>query len=264
MQSDYIFDVTEILGIPSQSERVFRSLADGLSKVQRKDRNIKELGVIGGAVVDLLLGINPRDIDIRYSYEIDGELTTICKCDHIRDLVESGFGSSLREYDIDLENILEMEPYLSLREKHLGLLSQHTDYISMFMLDAEGRIWANRDSVKYFQEKIFEVRFEGWLMWLAFRDIRNYYRIFAGAMTRGLSYVDRKKLNVGEKFRLSLEYLPFVLEELVKLSEEHASYRKLFVSKIGDVSKLRDILDRISIKEGERICTQVEKIITIT
>ncbi len=143
----------------------------------------------------------------------------------------------------------------------MGLFTYPVDYICLFSLEADGTIWTNRDAFKCMKERTFEIRFEGWLIWLMFRDINNYFRIFSDSMVRGLSYVHKRHLKVGTKFALGLTHFPFILNKLAEDSVETKRYLRLFQSKIGGLEKLDLILREHQIGNREEIVQSMKSLI---
>src|SRR3989344_3294638 len=102
----YIFECRKKLSLTPRQDEKLDFVVDQLRKIRKLDKNIQDLAIAGGFIVDVYYNLNPSDLDLRYSITDEkGKLIPDCKCDYIRSLV--GQTELANKYEIDLGNILE-------------------------------------------------------------------------------------------------------------------------------------------------------------
>jgi hypothetical protein len=212
-----IIDVTEKLS-PEIRAQLLRIAAD-LRAIMSQEGRIDKIVLRGGAVVDLLLGRQPLDYDLFYCLKGSDNQSHpgACGCDEVTLAVSRSDLKYFKRGKIDIENSKDKEPRLNPIERTCGLLSYHTDVISMMCVDSEGGLWANKEAWIDFNSRVYNLRFAGWLPWAYYpapTDTPNFYHFYAGCLVRGLGYVARRDLEMGDSFVEALAYLPYFLGEI--------------------------------------------------
>lgn len=246
MNSSYIINITSQLD--SRFNQLLIDIGSDLQSIKAQDKNIRNIVLRGGAIVDILLGLKPSDFDLFYSYEEDGEVTGECKCDEVREALNRSKLVHFDKDEIDLENSYEKEPKAEPIERTCGLISFHKDYISMFCIDEEGQVWTNTQGWECFKNKTYEVRYEGFLPWAYFphkNDVNNYYSALARSIVRGIGYIGKRNLKPGDNFLILLSSTPYY----VKKTQEQTNFeqiQKFALSKIGSFEVAKRVVDTIS------------------
>ena len=261
--SPYIFECRNKLELTPRQNEILDFVVDQLKEIKKLDKHIRDLAIAGGFIVDAFYNINPSDLDVRYSITDEkGKLIPNCKCDYIRNLVNKT--ELPNKYEVDLGNILESGfcPNNSILEKHLGVFSHHTDYISQFILDYKGNIWANSDSFSALINKEYEIRYAGFSVWTTFRGY-EFYPLYAGFILRGLGYVCKRDLSIGANYRMLLEQYPWILENLNLDETEKQKYANYFYKKVRSINNLKELLKKHKIKNLTRIVDSMREVFRI-
>ncbi len=250
--NNYIIDCTDLLDIEPKIRDFFKEIGNKLKLIRSYDKDISDIGIAGGFVLDTLLKLSPSDIDLKYAIRDKfGNFDTTCRCDYIKTLVNK---TGLSKYEIDLGNIKENNNHIfsSVKDKHLGIFSHHPEYISQFTLDEDGRIWGNRDSLNDYINKVYNPRIEGLLAWVT-HEGKSYHEALALFLIRGFGYIRKRELSMGDRFRYYLERAPEIFN--IYSGEKHDQERivKYFNKKVGSIENLSDMLVKHAIYNKEII-----------
>jgi hypothetical protein len=228
-----------------------------LKTVKKAIPEIDEIIVRGGFTPDILLEKEPKDIDIFYCIKNkNGKYSVRCHCEEIRSKIDK---LKLRyigkKYNYDLENSFEKEPRLKPIERTAGFFSYHSDWLSMFCLDINGDIWTNKTTLNFFEKRIHEIRYEGFLPWAYYpkpTDSNNYYAALAYEIVRGLAYIQRRELKMGKLFSELVDNAPFILKKLSQAKEGEGiiTYIK---HKFGDSETLIKAIRELSLKNQSEV-----------
>lgn len=242
-KNDYIFDCTADLALNTDQEQIFNETAKQLQLLKTFDKNIQGVGVARGYVLDTLLDLKPSDLDIKYIINDDsGNQCGDCVCDYIKTLVaKTTLGNHLA---VDVGNVLEENHpgFTSLHSRVLSPFSHHPEYLSMFLLDENGRIWCNKDSFRDFKNREYNTRSEGLMAWI-YHEKKTYYQTLAISIIRGLGYIQKRNLRIGHTFKIYLDnteeiFRNFVLEK----DYNHKGLVKYFHKKINSLESLNFLL----------------------
>jgi len=179
-----IIKCSDKISITPQQKKLIREVSNELRKIKKSFPSIDEIIIRGGFVPDILLGKEPKDIDIFYCIkDKNGNYSIKCHCDEIRKQIDRlNLKFIGKKYKYDLENSFEKEPRLKPIQRTASFFSYHSDWLSMFCLDTNGDIWTNKTTFTYFKKRIHEVRYEGFLPWAYYpkpTDSNNYYASLA-------------------------------------------------------------------------------------
>lgn len=214
----YIINATSVLKTP-QNSKTIELIAKDLILIQKNIPQISEIILGGGAALDTAMGIEPNDIDLMYSYIINGKETSNCMCDQIYKEISKLDLSYFKDKDIDLNNSFEDARCLPPMEVAIGQFSSHCDYISQFAIDKDGEIWTNIDALRDYLYKIYEVRWEGVAVWGFFphkKDSHNYWAMQVFQIIRGIGYITKRNLIPGERFMRMLSEYKHLITQAVK------------------------------------------------
>lgn len=253
-ESTYIINVTDQLS-PGLREK-FSKVGKDLTAIKAQSKNIRSIVLRGGGAVDILMDLVPSDFDLFYSYEESGEvITNECRCDEVREAVGRAKLIYFDKDQIDLENSYEKEPRAEPLERTCDLISFHTDYLSIFVVDEKGDVWTNTQAWEYFQKKIYEIRYEGLIPWAYFpseNDVYNYYSTFSRSIVRGIGYMAKRNLKAGDNFKILLEHTPYYFEKTLELTDPER-LKSLAKSKIGSYVVAERVIDKTDIANKEEV-----------
>ncbi len=209
-------DVTGQLAV-SQRE-VLEELTGGLRRLKEKFTQLDEVGIVGGFLLDILYGLEPRDIDIRYSVKSELESEHAFEAAMISYLKQDIRGIYM-DYDFSLFNVssrfgVEVTP----KEVALGPLTYFTFQTSQLFLGPDGRLWTNEDAWEAIKNKRLEIDYLAIFVWLSFRKDRRPpdnrpEPLLLAYFTRGLYYMKRKGLVPTQNF---LDYARFIAKAVRK------------------------------------------------
>jgi hypothetical protein len=193
----------------------FGYLAREIAKIKQLIPEVDVCVVRGGAVLDTILGLQFDDIDIFYNLkQFDGS----CQCQRIKKLVlENGIFSDFHG-NVDFENSQEKQPGRDPITQTVGFFSYHTENISMLCIDQHGRLWSNPEAVRDIRSKVYEMRFEGLVMWRSFpkvKDSETLYGLLCRNIGRAISYMDKRSLVPGENTINFFREWRFILDQLL-------------------------------------------------
>ena len=245
--SGYIIDVTNEL-LTKKIEHI-DVLAHDLRLIRKAIPELSSIVLRGGGAYDLLLGLEPSDIDLFYAF---ADNSTECKCEAIQSVINVLPLKYIKGKDVDLENSYEKEPRLSPIERTVGHFSYHSDYNSMFVIDEEGRVWTNIRSLDYFKQGVYEINYAGFLPWAYYPhtgDSHNYFAFYCYITIRGLGYVIKRNLKVGPLFKELLSESRYILSQCL-LVEDPARIRKYRDKKIPDKQKAYTFIANLDFGES--------------
>lgn len=247
-----IVNCTSKLKLNPSQKHILKTASMDLRKIKREIPTIDEIIVRGGFTPDILLEKEPQDIDIFYCVKNkNGKYSVRCHCNGIRNKIDTlNLKYVGKKYNYDLENSFEKEPRLKPIERTAGFFSYHSDWLSMFCLDIGGNIWANKTTLNFFEKRIHEIRYEGFLPWAYYSkptDSNNYYASFAYEIVRGLAHIQRRKLEMGKLFSELVDNAPFILKELSQ-AKERKGIITYIEHKFGDLETLTKTTRELNLK----------------
>lgn len=255
-----IIDVTDKLDVKVR-DKVAKAAAD-LKEIKKEEPRIRSLVLRGGAVVDLLLAVEPNDFDLFYSFEENGETVKACRCDEVRAAASKASLSYFDKHKIDLENSYEKEPTAEPVVRTCGLISFHVDTFSMFCIDDEGRVWTNVETWDHFQGSVYEVRYEGLLPWAYFpreKDSNNYYYSLLHGIVRGVGYIGKRDLVAGAKFKVLVAHTPYFLAMSAEQTDL-SSVRQYALAKVGSYESAVAVIRSLGLDNEEEVCKSLKKL----
>jgi hypothetical protein len=230
-----ILNISSIVINDNNREKVEKISSD-LQLIKQQVPAIDKIVVRGGCAIDVIMGLEPNDVDLFYSYFEDGVHSSKCRCEEIKQQINDLPFKYFSEKDIDLENSYEKEPMLDPIERTVSIFSFHTDFNSMFVIDEDGQIWSNRESLNAYLTNTFEVRYEGCLPWPYFPhegDSQEYFSFLTYVMIRGIGYILKRNLKVGDKFHDLIKQSPFIISKGLNAHPKE-KFREYAGKKIGE------------------------------
>jgi hypothetical protein len=220
-----IINCTSKLKLDLNQKKIIETVSGDLKTIKKAIPEIDEIIVRGGFTPDILLGKEPQDIDIFYCVKNkNGEYSVQCRCNKIRNKIDKLKLEYVgNKYTYDLENSFEKEPRLKPVERTAGFFSYHVDWLSMFCLNSNGNILTNKTTLNFFEKRIHEIRYEGFLPWAYYpkpTDGNNYYAALAYEMVRGLTHIQRRELKMGKLYSELVENAEFILKGLSQTKEK--------------------------------------------
>lgn len=243
--NNYIIDATSQLK-NDKNQSVIEMVARDLRRIITAEPKIKQLVLRGGGVLDIMNGVEPADIDLFYAYVIGGNYATTCICARVSALIRQIKFEYLYGKRIDLENSFEKEPRMLPIERNVGMFSFCTEYNSQFIINSEGRIFTNQDALYFYEQGIYEVRYEGFLSHSYFPrrgDFHSYSACQVGSIIRGISYSVKRDLQPGKNFMqiiMAAQYLVTnaisdgYLQKLQIYAQSKINQRKNFLKFVRD------------------------------
>jgi hypothetical protein len=212
-----------------------------LSLAEIINPKFKNPNICGGYLRDIVLEAKPSDCDVVF----DGYMKN-----------QPGVLECVRE----AEKQLNIEPYMSwefenfnaskvtgdIYEDTIGFYSNHTDYLTLILCDTRGEVkYGSEYSIKFLNDKIYDIRYQGLMVWMGFRD-RTYYRSLAGLACRGMYLCHKLSLNPAESALDLFEHFDF---NYAKLSEdEKVSLLEYWNKKTGQLTNIQATLDKFNVK----------------
>lgn len=252
LDKPYVVDITDQLA-PELTRKV-KLVASDLSMIAKIEPRVRQIVLRGGAVVDLMLGLEPNDYDLFYSFEEKGKTIEECRCSDVQTTVDKVAFKYFDKTKIELENAYEKEPKAEPIERTCGLLSFHTSYISMFCIDQEGHVWTNTDTWNDFKSKVCEVRYEGMLPWAYFPrpgDSHDYYAFMCYELIRSISYMAKREFSAGEKLTTLIGYSTYFVTKGIE-HKGAEGFKKYCKSKNVDASAIRKVAAGLVVPEEVR------------
>lgn len=203
--------------------------------------NFKNPNITGGYIRDILLGILPADCDVVFegvSKNQPGVLETIFQASDQLDLP--------RYQNWEFENVKAVGTTGNLYEDTIGFFSNHTDPTTMFLYDQKGNLqYGHPDSLKNIFKKIYEIRFQGLLVWMTDRGERSYFRVLAGIATRGLYMCIKCGLKPTKESEEVFRKYDFLFNKLT--SQEKESILNYWNKKTKNLTKRKVLLKKYRI-----------------
>ncbi len=212
-----------------------------LSLAEKINPKFKNPNICGGYLRDIVLGAHPSDCDVVF----DG---------YMRD--QPGILECVREAETQLNieayNGWEFENFNSsgvsgdMFNDTIGFYSNHTDYLTLILCDSVGNIkFGSEATIKCLQEKIYDIRYQGLMVWMGFRN-RTYYRSLTGLACRGMYLCHKLNLNPSENAVALFNHFDFNYEKLT--DEEKSSLLLYWNKKTKNISDIKVTLERFNIK----------------
>lgn len=214
------------------------------SKINSDFRNPN---ICGGFLRDTVLGEKPADCDVVFEgYTLNQP--GILEC--VRD-AESRLGYR-QSPDWEFENALATGISRNIYEDVIGFYSNHTDYLTLLMYDADGKLRiGSRKTLDCLARRIYEIRYQGLLIWVSFRG-RSYFRALSGLACRGLYLCHRLGLSPSPDAESVFRHFNFHFENLT--DDERTSLLDFWHKKTASLPAVGSILDQYQIK-----CLKYEK-----
>jgi hypothetical protein len=212
-----------------------------LSLAEKINPKFKNPNICGGYLRDLVLEASPSDCDVFF----DGYM----KNQH--DILEC-----VRE----AEKQLKIAPYTNwefenfnvscvtgdLYEDTIGFYSNHTDYLTLILCDTDGNVrFGSEDTISCLNAKIYDIRYQGLMVWTGFRD-RTYYRSLAGLACRGMYLCHKLNLNPADSAIDLFKNFDFNYGKLT--DDEKVSLLAYWNKKTRNISDIQLTLDRFNVK----------------
>jgi|GEM_PF-4084579 len=252
-----IINCTNKLKLDLNQKKIIETVSGDLRNIKKAIPKMDEIIVRGGFTPDILLGKEPQDIDMFYCIkDRNGRYSVRCHCNEVRKKIDKLKLKYVgNKYDYDLENSFEKEPRLKPIERTAGFFSYHVDWLSMFCLNSDGNILTNKNTLNFFENRIHEIRYEGFLPWAYYpkpTDGNNYYVALAYEIVRGLTHIQRRKLKMGKLYSELVSNSEFILNKLsqVKEREEIITYIK---HKFGNLEAFIKATRELNLKNQSEI-----------
>lgn len=253
----YITKVPEAKITPA-AKVVIQALASDLQQILKANSDLSDIVLRGGGAYDILLGLEPNDIDLFYSYK---SKTSECKCEDVKNAIHGLTLSYIQGKSIDLENSYEKEPRLEPIERTVGHFSYHSDYNSMFVIDQFENVWTNIHALKYFEQGVYEIRYEGMLPWAYFPhegDSADYFASQCYNLVRGLGYIIKRRLTPGESFTELLLESEYLVEQGIQ-RDSNNRLKNYCAKKLPDKEKAVYILSTFELGDSKDSVIQAFK-----
>lgn len=227
-QDDEIFQnyYKELLKRYKFDELKFENLSKDLSLIKKRNPFITEIGVDGGAIVDLILGYPIHDFDIRYSIYDDKIMThsNKCLCDSIGGTIQGSEFKLLTQQNSDLGNINENGLPLSLSYKYKKGLVGNNCFTNIILFSEVGKFICPQKSFDALMNREYVPNFYGYFQYSYFGTKRkDYYDLLLEMLVRGVSYIVKRDLKCHTDFATIVELYPEIKknvkdpEKLVKM-----------------------------------------------
>ena len=141
---NYVINATSVLK-DKDNERNIALVAADLTTITQRIPQIKQIVLRGGGAIDVVSGKEPNDIDLFYSYFVNGKKIKKCVCEKIKNKMTGMSFQYLKDKEIDLENTYAKEPRLDPINSTVGLFTYHTDYNSQLASYKNARVVTNTD-----------------------------------------------------------------------------------------------------------------------
>lgn len=246
-KSNYVIDITDQLD--SKLAEPLKLIAQDLQAIVGLEPRVRQIVLRGGAVVDLLLGLEPNDYDLFYSFEEDGKTIEDCRCSDVQKAVDVAEFKHFDAKKVELENAYEKEPKAEPIERTCDLISFHTSSVNMFCIDEEGHVWTNTETWQQFQNNICEIRYEGMLPWAYFprpNDSHDFYAFMCFEIIRSVSYLAKRNFDAGPKLTILFEHAAYFAQHGIerKGAGGFASYAK---SKHVDALAIEKVVSKLKV-----------------
>ena len=257
--SQYALDVSDKIALNKDQKNIIKTVLAGLNKAKAIYPKIDSIGINGGFMLDIILNLEPFDIDIKYSIKSEkSETVRACVCKELQDLTKEL--NVWNNKPLDFGNYLKyphLPVNLPIYECEIGLFSHQTEYVSMFFLNSDGRIWSNSDALKDLGNKTYEIRLEGLLIWTGVMK-KDYFATLTGTLFRGLGYAHKRAFNFGPKFKQYIEELPYIVKNINNLTSHKEHFKNYFYTRVGTLENLVNVLEKNNITNKTSIINTIQ------
>lgn len=243
-------------------KETIKRIGEELSVIEKDIRIIDKVVIRAGFVLDTLLGNPPNDADLFYSLrKWQYKNWPGCQCQKIAKEITRLNLPIIKSRKIDLGHILKGEIYFSPVEKTVGPFSHHIDIAAMVCIDSKGNVWGNDEALYCINNRIGEIRYDGWLQHSYFPYTpedpfyNNFSAFYALQVFRELRMIHSKKYKaVGPNLKLlienSLPVFKYVLNDLdlIKYVKNKVAMKNSLM-KIGDYEKSLNVANLPSGRE---------------
>jgi hypothetical protein len=224
-------------------EQVLSNLFHDLELIHSLDSRIVELGVDGGAMIDIIYGLVPKDFDLRYSAKANDQYIVDCICDEIMEKIKGVTNFKILSYDkIDLNNINEhrsLENCESLESTIDSIYSPNSCFNNIPTFTSKGEFLCSEVSFDAIVNKIYMPNFLGYMSYY-FKGFTHdqYYEVILEMVVRGVSYIVKRNLTPNDDFmRLLKQYHKLTkaidderLEKIINMKfESRGEFEKLIL-----------------------------------
>ncbi len=246
-------EITHLLD--SKKRKILTSLAKGLRLVRKEFKQVNEIAVVSGFLLDLIQDNQPKDIDIIFNEKQVTSRVALHLDKKIYNFLKTSGIEVYSTYSIDVFNATErLLKDVPLKDQVIGHLSDHTFYHSQLFLDSNGKLWTNQKAAYYIQNRILELNYSGLFVWFFIKKLSIPKDIVTKAVTlrvfiRGIDHIDRKQLKAGEGY---LKFSRVVANAVLQkgfLSDKLALSVKEFIEKHSLENKLLDLIDKLEIED---------------
>lgn len=181
--------------------KVFRDLA----KIKESCPIIDEIGFDGGAVVDLIMGFEPKDYDLRYTAKMDGKYVVDCVCEQVIECIKKIDSFEIFTIGlIDLGNInegFETEVAESLEERVDSIFAPNACFNNIGIFTSEGKFLCSDTTFNALLKKVYSPNFLGYMSYYH-RNFNHeqYYEVMLEMIVRGASYISKRNLSPDDDF----------------------------------------------------------------
>lgn len=154
-----------------------------LKEAEKINPDFKSPHIMGGFLRNIALDLEPNDCDVVFKgTRLNQEGIT-------ESVKEAERRLKIPPYpDWDFENILATGMSDDFYENAVGKLSNHTDYLTVLLMDVDGKLYLGEDkTLTDIENKVYDLRFSGIEIWAQHRGKgRSYLSCLVGDLTRGL------------------------------------------------------------------------------
>ena len=199
--------------------------------------------IVGGYLRDIALNAKPNDCDVVFQgYQLN----------------QPGIVEAVREAEKrlgiepypewDFENAMATGMCDDFVENTIGKYSHHTDYLTVLLLDTDGRLFITEEqTVSDIENKVYDLRFAGIEVWATHRgEGRTYASCIVGDLTRGLYLCSRLNLKQSAIVTFLLQNFDSFFEQLEEADQQMR--RAYWKKKTKGAPEYKQILDKFKIK----------------
>jgi len=152
----------------------------------------------------------------------------------------------------DFENALATGQSPDFYENTIGKYSNHTDYLTVLLLDADGKLYiGDEKTLSDIETRTYDFRFSGIEVWAMHRGQgRSYASCIVGDLTRGLYLCQNLNLEPSLIVKFLMESYDYFFEKLS--AEDQEARRAYWKKKTKNNRKYQQVLDRFNIKSLEQ------------
>ena len=213
-----------------------------LRKAAELNKDFRNPHIVGGYLRNILLGVAPRDCDVvfeGYMRNQPGVLEAVQEAEQLLGIEPFG--------DWEFENSTATGFSGDFIADNIGVYTYHTDYLTMLMMNAEGKLLiGQRETLQYIEQRLYEIYLPGVAMWAKHRgEGRSYASCISADLIRAI-YLSRV-LNV--TLSPHVEFLLNHYDQIFKglSADDQAGRIKFWRKKTGGKSEYQDVLDHYHI-----------------